>query len=286
MTGSVAREDNGARGRNTAFKGYKDGSVDFYGDQVEMITGYSKDVFNTKKMKWIELVHEDDREGVKSSFVKALKGDKTYDREYRVLAKNGEVVWIQEWSQIVLDEGGEVDYVTGILLDITEEKKLEEARLKAEKLTGKYLTFNLDGEDFGIGILKTKEIIGMMPITSVPQTPGYVKGVINLRGRVIPVIDLRLKFGMDEAQYNDRTCIIVVEVSSKVGTVQFGIVVDSVSDVVNINGQDIEETPELGRSLDRECILGMAKLNGGVNILLNIDEVITDRDMELIANQG
>ena len=111
---------------------------------------------------------------------------------------------------------------------------------------GKYLTFALAGEEYGIGILKVKEIIGLMPITTVPQTPGYVKGVINLRGKVIPVADLRLKFGMEAMEYNERTCIIVVEVKGANQTILMGIVVDSVSEVLNIKGTDIEDTPNFG----------------------------------------
>ena len=101
---------------------------------------------------------------------------------------------------------------------------------------GKYLTFSLAGEEYGIGILKVKEIIGMMPITIVPQTPPYIKGVINLRGKVIPVIDLRFKFLMNAADYTERTCIIVVEITAAGRTILMGIVVDSVSEVLNIKG--------------------------------------------------
>jgi purine-binding chemotaxis protein CheW len=145
--------------------------------------------------------------------------------------------------------------------------------------TGKYLTFTLDEEEYGIGILKVKEIIGMMPITSVPRTPEFVKGVINLRGKVIPVIDLRLKFDMGEISYTKRTCIIVVEIDSKEGTVLIGIVVDSVSEVLNIQETEIEETPAFGTRLNTEYILGMAKIQGGVKILLNIDRVLSDEEI-------
>jgi purine-binding chemotaxis protein CheW len=139
---------------------------------------------------------------------------------------------------------------------------------------GKYLTFTLAEEEYGIGILKIKEIIGMMPITSVPQTPDFVKGVINLRGKVIPVVDLRSRFGMAETDYTERTCIIVVEIRGQNGTVMIGIVVDSVSEVLNIKGEDIEPTPTFGTRLDTEFILGMAKMEGGVKILLDIDKVL------------
>jgi len=146
----------------------------------------------------------------------------------------------------------------------------------------KYLTFVLAGEEYGIGILKIKEIIGMMPITTVPQTPEFVKGVINLRGKVIPVMDLRLRFGMEAIDYTERTCIIVVEIEGTAGTVQIGIVVDSVSEVLNIKGQDIEETPTFGTKLNTDYILGMAKVEGGVKILLDIDRVLSQEEVALL----
>jgi len=138
---------------------------------------------------------------------------------------------------------------------------------------GKYLSFSLAEEEYGIGILKIKEIIGMMPITVVPKTPEFIKGVINLRGKVIPVIDLRLRFGMETAEYTERTCIIVVEIDSKGGTVLIGIVVDSVSEVLNVRAENIEASPTFG-TLDTEYILGMAKIDSGVKILLDIDKVL------------
>ncbi len=148
----------------------------------------------------------------------------------------------------------------------------------------KYLTFALAKEEYGIGILKVKEIIGMMPITSVPQTPGFVKGVINLRGKVIPVIDLRLKFGMQELGYTERTCIIVVEIAGNGGNTQIGIVVDAVSEVLNIKGEDVEETPAFGAALKTDFILGMAKIEGGVKILLDIDKVLSREEFEVMSD--
>jgi len=147
---------------------------------------------------------------------------------------------------------------------------------------GKYLTFSLAGEEYGIGILKVKEIIGMMAITTVPRTPPFVKGVINLRGKVIPVVDLRVKFGMEKMGYTERTCIIVVEIAGQGSSVLIGIVVDAVSEVLNIKGGDIEETPAFGAKLDTEYILGMAKMNGGVKILLDIDRVLKSEEKELL----
>ncbi len=140
---------------------------------------------------------------------------------------------------------------------------------------GKYLTFTLAGEEYGIGILKVKEIIGIMAITTVPQMPDYLKGVINLRGKVIPVVDLRLKFGMEAMDYTERTCIIVVEIANGGQKVMIGILVDSVSEVLNIKGGDIEDAPNFGSRLNTDYILGMAKTGGKVKILLDIDRVLS-----------
>ncbi|MCK9362022.1 MAG: chemotaxis protein CheW [Syntrophales bacterium] len=147
---------------------------------------------------------------------------------------------------------------------------------------GKYLTFSLAGEEYGIGILKVKEIIGLMAITTIPRMPNYVKGVINLRGKVSPVIDLRLKFAMAEAEYTERTCIIVVEVSGAAGRLLVGIIVDSVSEVLNVKGADIEDTPSFGAKLDTEYILGMAKIGGRVKILLDIDRVLSSEELVMM----
>jgi len=151
---------------------------------------------------------------------------------------------------------------------------------------GKYLTFSLAGEEYGIGILKVKEIIGMMAVTHVPQTPGFVKGVINLRGKVIPVVDLRLRFGLEAAAYTERTCIIVVEVTGAQGHVMMGIVVDAVSEVLNIRGSDIENTPTFGVRLNTDFILGMAKASGGIKILLDIDKVLNSEDLVAIRHMA
>jgi purine-binding chemotaxis protein CheW len=162
-------------------------------------------------------------------------------------------------------------------------EKMDQAINAMVEMEGKYLTFVLDKEEYGIGILKIKEIIGMMPVTPVPQTPDYVKGVINLRGKVIPVVDLRLRFGMDEIDYTERTCIIVVEIEGQAGVVLIGIVVDAVSEVLNIKGEDIEETPTFGTKLNTEYIMGMAKMDGRVKILLDIDKVLTGQELSQLG---
>ena len=135
------------------------------------------------------------------------------------------------------------------------DEKIDQAVKAMADKEGKYLTFTLAEEEYGIGILEIKEIIGMLPITSVPQTPDFVKGVINLRGKVIPVMDLRLRFGMPSIDYTERTCIIVVEIAGPSSTILVGIVVDAVSEVLNIKGDNIEKTPTFGTKLNTDYIL-------------------------------
>ncbi len=147
---------------------------------------------------------------------------------------------------------------------------------------GKYLTFALGAEEYGLEILKVREIIGYMDITAVPQTPDYVKGVINLRGQVIPVVDIRTLFGMDPKDVTEETCIIVVEVQRNQRTFSTGVVVDQVSEVLDVAGDAIEEAPQLGTSVNTDFILGMGKVNGAVKILLDIDRVLDCSDLEHI----
>lgn len=162
-------------------------------------------------------------------------------------------------------------------------KVMSQAVQKVADREGKYLTFSLDGEEYGIPILKVKEIMGMMRITPIPQTPEHVKGAINLRGKVIPVIDLRIRFGMASVDNTERTCIVVVETGSATGRLHIGIVVDSVSEVINIKGCDIEHTPAFGTTLNTGYILGMAKSAGSVKILLDIDKALgTDKQILLL----
>jgi purine-binding chemotaxis protein CheW len=143
---------------------------------------------------------------------------------------------------------------------------------------GKYLTFALANEEYGLEILKVREIIGYMVITAVPQTPEHVKGVINLRGQVIPVIDLRVKFGMEAADITEESCIIVVEITQDSQTFSTGMIVDHVQEVLDINGQAIEEAPQFGASVDTSFILGMGKIGETVKILLDINKVLGGED--------
>lgn len=156
----------------------------------------------------------------------------------------------------------------------------EEEQVRAKP--GKYITFRLAGEDYGIYILNVKEIIGMMNITKVPRTPDFVRGVINLRGKVHPVIDLRKRFGMEEKEDDERTPIIIVEIKNQQSTSYLGIVVDAVSEVLNVGEDDLEQTPSFGVDLDTDFILGLAKSEERVITLLDIDRILTSRQLVML----
>jgi purine-binding chemotaxis protein CheW len=156
--------------------------------------------------------------------------------------------------------------------------KMEAVATKKEVTEGKFLTFVLGDEIYGIEILKVREIIGLMDITTVPQTPGYMKGVINLRGKVIPVIGLRLKFLMSEEEHTQETCVIVVEVNST----SIGIIVDSVSEVLEIQSGDIEGTPSFGEGIDTDFIMGLGKVKEKIVILLDIEAVLSSEELEMV----
>ncbi len=161
-----------------------------------------------------------------------------------------------------------------------------EATRALQDREGKYLTFTLAQEDYGLEILKVREIIGMMDITAIPQTPPYIKGVINLRGRVIPVLDLRLKFQLPAVAYGERTCIIVMDVQYSQGVVQVGLVVDAVSEVLSVTGEDVEPPPTFGGQVDNTYILGLAKARGAIKILLDIDRVLNSSELAGLETLG
>ena len=150
---------------------------------------------------------------------------------------------------------------------------------RSDERAGKYLTFHLGREEFAIQVGRVREIMGVQDITAVPQTPAYIRGVINLRGKVIPVVDLRLKFGLPELEYNQRTCIIVVQASGSAGPLLMGCVVDGVSEVLNLVAADIEDTPDFGQGVVTPYLLGMAKTKGKVKILLDINRVLTAEEI-------
>lgn len=148
-----------------------------------------------------------------------------------------------------------------------------------DRCVEKYLSFHVGSEEFALGVLSVREIMGMQDITAVPHTPPYVKGIINLRGKVIPVVDLRLKFNMAAAEYTQRTCIIVVDVAGDGSRMLMGVVVDAVSEVLNVSPSEIETTPDFGEGITIPYLLGIAKCKGKVKILLDIDKVLTTTEL-------
>jgi purine-binding chemotaxis protein CheW len=151
---------------------------------------------------------------------------------------------------------------------------------KGDSRSGKYLSFFLGAEEYGLEILKVQEIIGNMPITPVPRTPEFIRGVINLRGTIHPIMDLKMKLGLERTRIVDETCIIVVSTS----TITMGILVDRVSEVITIASADIENTPSFGTEIDTDYLLGVAKTGGRVRLLLDIEKVITARDILRLKN--
>ena len=150
---------------------------------------------------------------------------------------------------------------------------------------GKYLTFQLGNEHYAIQVLRVREIVKVQHITAVPDTPPEVRGVINLRGKVIPVIDLRLKFGMPESEYGHRTCIIVVELNSS-HSGPMGIIVDEVSEVLNLADSDIQDTPDFGSGVETPYLLGLARVQDSVKILLDINQILAASDLRALHSIG
>ena len=146
--------------------------------------------------------------------------------------------------------------------------------------SGKYLVFQLDREEFAIKVLKVREIVGLQDITVVPRAPSCVRGVINLRGKIIPVVDLRRKFGMPEIAFTPRTCIVVVQVQGETGAILLGVIVDGVVEVLNMPETDIVDTPDFGRGAATPYLLGIAKSKGKVKILLDIDRLLSSRELQ------
>ncbi len=167
---------------------------------------------------------------------------------------------------------------------MTNANTAEAGRADLSGLAGKYLTFKIDVEEFGLEILKVQEIIKMMDITRVPRTPPFVRGVINLRGKVIPVIDLRLKFDMESREETDKTCIIVVTVQRADHTVVMGVIVDEVSEVLDVAGNSIEPAPEFGGTVETSFILGMGKVGECVVTLLDVDKVLSNKEVAAVAD--
>lgn len=149
---------------------------------------------------------------------------------------------------------------------------------------GKYLTFKLGTEGYGIGILKVQEIIGMMSVTHVPRIPEFIRGVINLRGKVIPVVDLRLKFRLENHEDTERTCIIVVQVAQSDSRVTMGVIVDEVSEVLYIESNQIEAPPTFGTSVNTDFLMGMGKIGERVVMLLDVDKVLSREEVVAVSS--
>lgn len=156
------------------------------------------------------------------------------------------------------------------------------AGARGEMTSDQYLTFRLSGESYGLPILQVREIIGLMQITKVPRTPEFVRGVINLRGKVIPVVDLRRKFEMEAADDTKQTCVIVVEVHQGETTLPMGVIVDEVSEVVDVAADQVDPTPPLGHDVETDFILGIGKVEGKVVMLLDINEVLSANELHLV----
>ncbi len=159
---------------------------------------------------------------------------------------------------------------------------MPETMKSVSEYAGKYLTFQLSGEVYGLEILKVQEIMGLMPVTHVPRTPDFIRGVINLRGKVIPVIDLRLKFGLIGKDDTEKTCIIVVQVRHEQGSLTIGVIVDEVCEVIDLKGEQIEAAPSFGVGVNTEFILGMGKLGQKVLTMLDIDKVLASGELNLL----
>ncbi|RJP30897.1 MAG: purine-binding chemotaxis protein CheW [Candidatus Omnitrophota bacterium] len=156
------------------------------------------------------------------------------------------------------------------------------ADLGLEDKAGKYLTFKMGKEEYGIEIMKVFEIIGLMEITPVPRTPKFIRGVINLRGKIIPVVDLRLKFELPRREDSERTCIIVVQIARAANYMTMGIIVDDVCEVIYISANQIEPTPSFGENVNTEFIKGVGQINQNVIMLLDIDKILTGGEVDLI----
>ncbi len=160
---------------------------------------------------------------------------------------------------------------------------LLEAAEVSRRLAGKYMGFKLGAENFGLEILKVQEIIGLMNITAVPRTPPFVRGVINLRGKVIPVIDLRLKFGMAAKQDNELTCVMVVQITMNGALVTMGVIVDQVSEVMEIKAEQVEPPPSFGGTDAEKFLLGMGKFQDNVVMLLDVEQILTSQELTLVG---
>lgn len=264
---------------NVGYQGFPDGSVHFFSSRIIELTEYENEEFNSKSVNWVkDVMCREDVDQATDSLRTALKGDRTYTRSYRIRTKSGGEKWILELAQIMCNGEGRMEYVTGTLIDITDEKIREREEERIRRLTGKYLLVSLQEQQYGIPIVKIKEIIRMVSVTSVPNAPHHVRGLINLRGSTIPVVDLCLKLNLGNCEDSGRACIVVVEIACETGSITVGIVVDAVSEAVNINGTEIEDAMGSILDTDNGYLLGIAKIQGQPFILLDMDSLLSSDD--------
>jgi purine-binding chemotaxis protein CheW len=219
-------------------------------------------------------MHQADLKQAQAAFKEGLRGDKTYTRFYRILTKEGQLKWVLELAQIHCDDQGQIDHVSGSLLDVTEEILDQQAQERSERLTGRYLIVSLGGVEYGLDILRIKEITGMAPITPMHGLPSYVRGVINLRGKVIPVLDLRLLFAIEPSSNEERTCIVILETGNGNGKTLTGAVVDSVSQVLQIKGAEVSEVDRASLGMQAPFLLGIARQDSMLRILLDAERLV------------
>ena len=153
------------------------------------------------------------------------------------------------------------------------------AELEEDTLKGRYLTFSIGNESYGIEVRYVTEIIGIQTITEIPELPEYVKGIINLRGKIIPVMDVRLRFKKYPRDYNDRTCVVVVDI----GDITIGLIVDTVSEVITIPEQDIVDPPQMNKGFNNRYIKNIGKAGGDVKLLLDCEKLLTADEIENLS---
>jgi len=265
---------------NVGYQGFPDGSVHFFSSRIGELTGYENEEFNNKSVNWVkDVMYQEDVPQAVDALRAALKGDRTYTRSYRIRMKSGVEKWILELAQIMCNSEGRMEYVTGTLIDITEEKHREREEERIRRLTGKYLLVSVQGQQYGIPIVKIKEIIRMVSVTSIPDSPDHVRGLINLRGNTIPVVDLSLRLNLGISEDTGRSCIVVVEIAGTARSVTVGVVVDSVSEAVNIDGTEIEDAMGSIIAADGGFLLGIAKIQEKPYILLDMDRLLATAEV-------
>ena len=168
---------------------------------------------------------------------------------------------------------------TNKMTEVTEE-------VKTEGEIQQFLTFILDDEAYGVEILRVQEIKGWTPVTRIPNTPEYMQGVLNLRGTIVPIVDMRMRFKLKHAEYTPITVVIVLSVKSESGERVIGLVVDSVSDVIDVASQDVKPTPDFGTSLNTKFINGIATSNNTMVMLLDVDKLLSVEEMSVLSQMS